>query len=63
VLAGLVLAFISAVIGFLQLRRQIAEVHVLVNSQLAQVIGRVAQLTAVLEKAGIDIPAEQDPPS
>lgn len=57
-LAGVVLTFAAVVIAFLQLRRKVAEVHVLVNSQLSTVLQRVAQLTAALEKAEIEVPPQ-----
>jgi hypothetical protein len=56
VLAGVVVTFMTAVLGFLQLRRKVAAVHVLVNSQLTTVIDRVAQLTQALTASGIDVP-------
>ena len=56
---GIVLTFATAVIGFVQTRRKLTEIHVLVNSQLQQVLTRVVQLTDTLEKAGVDVP---DPP-
>jgi hypothetical protein len=59
VLAGVVLTFLTAVIGFLQTRRKLTEIHVLVNSQLHDVLTRVTQLTGTLEAAGVDVP---DPP-
>jgi hypothetical protein len=58
VLAGVVLTFGGSVLGYLGTRRKIAEVHVLVNSQLAAVVERVAQLTATLEQAGVAVPPE-----
>lgn len=57
-LAGVVLTFAAVVIAFLQLRRKVAEVHVLVNSQLTAVLQRVAQLTAALENAEIEVPPQ-----
>ena len=59
VLAGLVLTFLTALLGYLQSRRnqqKIGEVHVLVNSQLHSVLQRVDQLTGALTEAGIDVP-------
>jgi hypothetical protein len=56
VLATAVLGFLAALLAFMQARqnkRGIAEVHILVN-------GRVAQLIRALRAAGIDIP---DPPA
>jgi hypothetical protein len=60
VLAGVVVTFVTSVIGFLSTRRKVAEVHVLVNSQLHDVLDRVSQLTVTLEAAGVDVP---DPPT
>ena len=63
VLAGVVVTFLTSVTGFLASignRRKIAEVHVLVNSQLNTVLSRVAQLTGTLESAGIDVPPQPD---
>jgi hypothetical protein len=65
VLAGAVLTFGTALAGFIQSRRntaKISEVHVLVNSQLQSVMDRVAQLTSVLEHAGVDVPPEPGMP-
>jgi hypothetical protein len=61
VLAGLILTFLTAVLGFLQSRRntsKIAEVHVLVNAQLHAVLDRVEQLTGTLKDAGVDVPSK-----
>jgi hypothetical protein len=58
ILAGVVLTFLTAVAGFWQAIRKIAEVHVLVNSQLHQVLMRVTQLTGTLHAAGVDVPAD-----
>jgi hypothetical protein len=61
-LSAVVMTFLTAVIGLvagLGNRRKIAEVHVLVNSQLTDKIERVAQLTITLEKAGVDVPPEE----
>jgi hypothetical protein len=40
-----------------QVGRQIAEVHVLVNSRLTDVIDRNAQLLAALQDKGVVVPA------
>jgi nucleoside permease NupC len=53
-LAGL----IAAVGGVLALFRKVAEVHVLVNSQLAAVVARVTQLTGVLQAHDVAVPRE-----
>jgi uncharacterized membrane protein len=58
-LAGLLITFITALLGYLQSRRnagKIMEVHVLVNSQLADTVARVGQLTDTLTGAGVEIP-------
>lgn len=60
-LSGVILTFATVVTGFLQLRRKVAEVHVLVNSQLSTVLQRVAQLTSALEHAEIEVPPEDQP--
>ena len=63
-LAGLVLTFATALLGFLQSRRntaRIGEVHVLVNSQLHAVLDRVEQLKGTLTAAGIDVPDKPPP--
>ena len=59
-----VIALIVAVTGLLgaaaaliALFRKQQQIHVLVNSQLHQVLSRVTQLTDTLNKAGIDVPA------
>lgn len=56
VLAGILVTFVTSVVGFLSTRRKVAEVHVLVNSQLHDVLDRVSQLTVTLEAAGVDVP-------
>jgi hypothetical protein len=63
VLAGVLVTFVTAVIGLwqtLQNQRKIAEVHVLVNSQLKRVLNRVDQLRGALQDADVDVP---DPPA
>ena len=60
VLAGVILTFLTALIGFVVSLRKIQAVHVLVNSQLHEVLARVTQLTGTLEAAGVDVP---DPPA
>jgi hypothetical protein len=62
VLAGIVITFITSVVGLAATRgnrQKIAEVHVLVNSQLHAVLSRVDQLKETLQAAGVDVP---DPP-
>jgi hypothetical protein len=56
VLAGVVITFATSIVGFWQTRRKVAEVHVLVNSQLHDVLDRVQQLTVTLEAAGVEVP-------
>jgi hypothetical protein len=63
VLAGIVITFLTSVAGAVQSRQnksKIAEVHVLVNSQLHAVLDRVTQLTETLERADVAVP---DPPA
>jgi hypothetical protein len=58
-LTGVVLTFLTALLAFLQSRRNTAkihEVHVLVNSQLHDVLTRVSQLTETLHVAGVPVP-------
>jgi len=63
VLAGLVVTFLTALIGWWSTRSKIQQVHVLVNSQLKTVLDRVDQLTGTLHGAGIEIPpAPAGPP-
>jgi hypothetical protein len=69
VLAGVVLTFLTALLGWLKSRQnaakltvqteKIAEVHVLVNAQLTAVVDRVSQLVATMKAAGVAVP---DPP-
>jgi hypothetical protein len=66
VLVGIILTFATSVLGFLAARDarkkvgvvdgKVAEVHVLVNQQLTDVVTRVSQLTSTLEAAGVAIP-------
>lgn len=58
-LATALLAFLTAFIGFLASRKngtKINEVHLLVNSQLSNVVDRVDQLKGVLAGYNIAIP-------
>ena len=64
-LTAVLLSLATAVIGLVTARRtaknaavKIQEVHVLVNSQLSTVMGRVDQLTKALNSAGVDIPTD-----
>ena len=57
--AGLVVALtglIGAVGGLIALFRKVQAVHVLVNSQLHDMMQRVDQLTGVLQGAGLIVP-------
>lgn len=59
VLIGLALTFLTALLGYLQSRRnhaQISQVHVLVNSQMTAATARVVQLAGMLRDAGISVP-------
>jgi hypothetical protein len=60
------LGFAGAWLAFLQSRQnkgKIAEVHVLVNSQLSAVLARAALLTLTLEEAGVEVPPDvKEPP-
>ena len=55
-LGAAVLTFGGVVLGYWQTRRKVAEIHVLVNSQLHAVIDRVSQLTEALERADVEVP-------
>lgn len=56
--AVLATAVITLVLS-LKNKKQVKEVHVLVNSRMVEMVTRVDQLAAVLEAAGMDVP----PPS
>jgi hypothetical protein len=56
VLATPVLALVTAVLTFLT-RKNVRKVHVLVDGRLTDVLNRVDQLTAALEKSDTDVPA------
>jgi hypothetical protein len=67
VLAGVLVTFLTAVLGFLATRQKIGEVehkaeeiHVLVNSQLQAVVARVSQLIDALEHAGVAVPPNKN---
>ena len=47
---------LSAIAGIIGLFRKVKAVHLLVNSQLSEMITRVEQLTGVLQGAGVDVP-------
>jgi hypothetical protein len=55
VLITAILSLATAILGIIN-RKKIAEVHVLVNSQLTTVMTRVAQLTKSMEDQGAVIP-------
>ena len=55
-LVGTGLTLAGVIIGYAQTRRKVAEIHVLVNSQLHEVLDRVTQLTVTLEDAGVPVP-------
>jgi hypothetical protein len=59
-LVGTGLTLAGVIIGYAQTRRKVAEIHVLVNSQLHEVLDRVTQLTVTLEDAGVAVP---EPPT
>jgi uncharacterized protein YabE (DUF348 family) len=50
------ITLVAAIVGYFSLRGKVAQVHVLVNQRLTDVMARVTQLTDVLEEHGIDIP-------
>jgi hypothetical protein len=62
-LAGIILTFLTAVIGFVVALRRIQAVHVLVNAQLKAVmdrlgieVARTAQLKDSMKDQGADVP-------
>jgi len=71
VLAGIVLTFLTALLGWFKGRQSVAvskenadkiqEVHVLVNAQLTAVVARVGQLVTTLKEAGVPVPEPPDP--
>lgn len=58
-LAVLATAIITLILA-IKNRRQVQEVHVLVNSQRVEMETRIDQLAAVLEAAGINLPPPSD---
>jgi hypothetical protein len=69
VLIVAVLTFLSSLLGYLSTRQKIKAVdgkvdgvHTLVNSQHADLVNRVTQLTGTLNEANVDIP-DAAPPS
>jgi 1-aminocyclopropane-1-carboxylate deaminase/D-cysteine desulfhydrase-like pyridoxal-dependent ACC family enzyme len=60
-LVGTGLTLAGVIIGYAQTRRKVAEIHVLVNSQLHEVLDRVTQLTVTLEDAGVPVPDKPKP--
>lgn len=64
VFSGLALLQASrAKTGVDTVKADVQQVHVLVNSQLTAVVGRVAQLTETLSAAGVEIPPEPPAPA
>ena len=59
---GVVLTFLTAVIGFIQTRRHLVQIKVLVDGRMDLLLARVTQLTDTLDKAGVAVPAVPDPP-
>jgi hypothetical protein len=55
-----VTGLLGAAGGIIALFRKVQAVHVLVNSQLHEVLDRVEQLTGTLNAAGVDVPAAPD---
>lgn len=51
-----VATLITALLGIAGLFRKVKEIHVLVNSQLSQMMARVEQLTKAMEAAGMQVP-------
>lgn len=60
-LVAAVAGLAATILGLLN-RKKIQQVHVLVNSQLTQVLERVAQLSASMTEAGVTIPPPPPPP-
>jgi len=67
ILAGTVLTFLTALIGFVVAFRKIEKVHVLVNSNLTKVMEKLGieversdQLKKTLEQAGVEVPPKPD---
>jgi hypothetical protein len=67
VLAGIVLTFGGNVLGWLATRRKIREVHVLVNSNMTEVLRRLGvsqersgQLEKTLMQADVDVPPKPE---
>lgn len=54
-LATAVVVLVTAVVAW-RTRRQVKEVHVLVNSRMAEMVTRVNQLTAALQQSGTAVP-------
>lgn len=63
VLAGVIITFATAVLGFLQSRQnkgKIHQIHVMVNHQRTMIIRRNKVLAATLRDNGIRVPAIVD---
>jgi hypothetical protein len=57
VLVTAVIVLATAVVGFMaKLRKDVSEIHVMVNSQMDEAIRRIDQLVDALQAAGIDVP-------
>lgn len=53
-------ALVTALVTF-RTRKEVRQVHVLVNDRMTMAVDRIAQLTAALAAAGIIIPPAPDP--
>lgn len=52
-----VVVLMTAVIGFLaKLKKDVSEIHVMVNSRMEEAMARIDQLDEVLRAAGIESP-------
>jgi hypothetical protein len=47
----------TALVGYMaKLRKDVSEIHVMVNSRMAEALARIEQLEQALEGAGVDTP-------
>jgi hypothetical protein len=47
----------TALVGYMaKLRKDVSEIHVMVNSRMAEALARIEQLEQALEGAGVDSP-------
>ena len=61
ILATAVVALATTVVGFMaKLRKDVSEIHVIVNSHATAQADRIEQLADALRAAGIDVPARPD---